>query len=94
MWGPGLRASPRLREVEFSGQVRPHDRTVRYEVEVRRFTDLERSGASMVIGDATMLVDDEPIYSVKRARVGTFQGLSYLDYPHASKNARGGRIDR
>jgi hypothetical protein len=48
----------------------------------------------MVIGDATLLVDDEPIYAIKKARVGTFQGIAYPDYPNLSKNARGGRIER
>ena len=52
------------------------------------------AGASMVIGDATLLVDDDPIYTVKRARVGTFQGIAYPDYPHRSANATGGRMQR
>jgi 3-hydroxyacyl-[acyl-carrier protein] dehydratase/trans-2-decenoyl-[acyl-carrier protein] isomerase len=81
-------------EVEFFGQIRPHDRCVRYEVDVRRYTELEKAGASLVIGDATLLVDGEPIYTVKRARVGTFQGIAYPDYPLPSRNAKGGRIER
>jgi 3-hydroxyacyl-[acyl-carrier protein] dehydratase/trans-2-decenoyl-[acyl-carrier protein] isomerase len=81
-------------EVEFFGQIRPHDRCVRYEVEVRRYTELEKAGASMVIGDATLSVDGAPIYTVKRARVGTFQGIAYPDYPHLSPNAKGGRTLR
>jgi 3-hydroxyacyl-[acyl-carrier protein] dehydratase/trans-2-decenoyl-[acyl-carrier protein] isomerase len=95
-WAGGLGAGRALGcgEVEFFGQVRPHDRCVRYEVDVRRYTEIERAGAAMVIGDATLLVDDEPIYAVKKARVGTFQGLAYADYPNLSQNARGGRIER
>jgi 3-hydroxyacyl-[acyl-carrier protein] dehydratase/trans-2-decenoyl-[acyl-carrier protein] isomerase len=81
-------------EVEFFGQIRPHDRCVRYEVDVRRYTELEKAGASLVIGDATLFVDGEAIYTVKRARVGTFQGIAYPDYPHLSRNAKGGRIER
>jgi 3-hydroxyacyl-[acyl-carrier protein] dehydratase/trans-2-decenoyl-[acyl-carrier protein] isomerase len=81
-------------EVEFSGQIRPHDRMVRYEVDVRRFTELAKSGASLVIGDATLLVDDEPIYTIKRAKVGTFQRIAYGDYPHASERSRGGKMER
>ena len=80
--------------VEFSGQIRPHDACVRTEVDVRRYTQLEKAGASMVIGDATLSVDGEPIYRVERARVGTFQGIAYPDYPFASPNARGGRTLR
>ena len=95
-WAGGLGAGRALGcgEVEFFGQVRPHDRCVRYEVDVRRYTEIERAGAAMVIGDATLLVDDEPIYAVKKARVGTFQGIAYADYPNLSQNARGGRIER
>jgi 3-hydroxyacyl-[acyl-carrier protein] dehydratase/trans-2-decenoyl-[acyl-carrier protein] isomerase len=81
-------------EVEFFGQIRPHDRTVRYEVDVRRYTELEKAGASLVIGDATLSVDGAPIYTVKRARVGTFQGIAYPDYPRLSPNAKGGRTLR
>jgi 3-hydroxyacyl-[acyl-carrier protein] dehydratase/trans-2-decenoyl-[acyl-carrier protein] isomerase len=36
-------------EVVFSGQIRPFNRCVRYEVDVRRFTNLKESGASIVI---------------------------------------------
>jgi 3-hydroxyacyl-[acyl-carrier protein] dehydratase/trans-2-decenoyl-[acyl-carrier protein] isomerase len=95
-WAGGLGAGRALGcgEVEFFGQVRPHDRCVRYEVDVRRYTEIERAGAAMVIGDATLLVDGEPIYAVKKARVGTFQGIAYADYPNPSQNARGGRIER
>ncbi len=51
-------------------------------------------GATLVIGDATLFVDDEPIYEIKRAKVGTFQDIAYFDYPLASSRSRGGKIDR
>lgn len=92
--GPGTGRALGCGEVEFSGQVRPHDHCVRYEIDIRRYTELEKQGASMVIGDATLLVDDEPIYTVKRARVGTFQGIAYGDYPNVSPNATGGQTLR
>lgn len=88
--GPGTGRALGCGEVEFSGQVRPHDRLVRYEIDVRRYTELEKQGASMVIGDATLLVDDEPIYTVNRARVGTFQGIAYETYPDPGPNSKGG----
>ncbi len=74
--------------------VRPHNRVIRYEIEVRRYTELERAGAAMVIGDASLLVDDEPIYTVKKARVGTFRGIAYPDYPLPSANSVGGQMER
>ncbi|MGH7818344.1 MAG: bifunctional 3-hydroxydecanoyl-ACP dehydratase/trans-2-decenoyl-ACP isomerase [Candidatus Binatia bacterium] len=62
-------------EIEFSGQIRPHNRLVRYEVEIVRYASLAASGSTVVVGDGRVLVDDEAIYSVKRAKVGIFQGL-------------------
>jgi 3-hydroxyacyl-[acyl-carrier protein] dehydratase/trans-2-decenoyl-[acyl-carrier protein] isomerase len=95
-WAGGLGSGRALGcgEVEFAGQIRPHDGVVRTEIDVRRYTELEKAGASMVIGDATLFVDDSPIYAVKRARVGTFQGIAYPDYPLPSANSRGGRMER
>ena len=95
-WAGGLGSGRALGcgEVEFFGQIRPHDRCVRYEIDVRRYTELEKAGAAMVIGDASLLVDDEPIYTIKRARVGTFQGIDYPDYPNRSAHSRGGQLER
>ncbi len=95
-WAGGLGSGRALGcgEVEFAGQIRPHDACVRTEIDVRRYTELEKAGASMVIGDATLFVDDAAIYTVKRARVGTFRGIAYPDYPLPSANSRGGRMER
>jgi len=95
-WSGGLGSGRALGcgEVEFFGQIRPHDHVVRYEVDVRRYTELANVGASMVIGDASLLVDGEPIYTVQRAKVGTFQRIDYRDYPHASERSRGGKMER
>ena len=79
-------------EVEFAGQIRPHDRVVRYEIEVVRYQALPSSGSAVVIGDATVLVDGEPIYEIKRAKVGVFRDIDYPDYPQRSPNSRGGRM--
>lgn len=79
-------------EVEFSGQIRPHDSLVRTEVEVRRFADLPAKHAALAIGDATVLVDGNPIYVVKKARVGLFHDIRYADYPASSELSRGGRM--
>ena len=38
--------------------------------------------------------DPKEIYRVEKARVGTFAGIAYDDYPLASENAHGGRDDR
>jgi 3-hydroxyacyl-[acyl-carrier protein] dehydratase / trans-2-decenoyl-[acyl-carrier protein] isomerase len=75
-------------QVEFSGQIRPHNRVVRYEVDVKRCSLL--SGGAVVIGDARVLVDDAAIYTVTGAKVGTFRGIRYSDYPLPSEHSRGG----
>jgi len=95
-WCGGLGAGRALGcgEIEFAGQIRPHDRVVRYEVAIRRYAELSAAGASMAIGDATVEVDGEPIYTIKGAKVGLFRNLSYRDYPAPSERSRGGRIAR
>lgn len=80
-------------EVNFSGQVRPFNRLVRYEVNVRRLTHLQKSKASIVIGDGCILVDGQEIAEVRGARTGLFQGIAYPDYPRRSPNSTGGRMD-
>ena len=80
-------------EVEFAGQIRPRDETVRYEIDVVRYQELPRSGSSIVIGDARVLVDGSPIYEISRAKVGVFRNLDYPDYPWPSENATGGRLE-
>ncbi|MCG8590493.1 MAG: bifunctional 3-hydroxydecanoyl-ACP dehydratase/trans-2-decenoyl-ACP isomerase [Proteobacteria bacterium] len=95
-WRGGVGAGRALGcgEVEFDGQIRPHDRVVRYEIDVRRFTDMKEKGACLVIGDATLSVDGQEIYSVKQAKVGLFRDIDYDDYPWASERSRGGRMER
>jgi len=81
-------------EVEFFGQIRPYDKVIRYEVDVKRYTELKGAGASIVIGDARLLVDGEVIYTVTGARVGLFKDIGYRDFPRQSENSRGGRMER
>jgi 3-hydroxyacyl-[acyl-carrier protein] dehydratase/trans-2-decenoyl-[acyl-carrier protein] isomerase len=92
--GPGSGRALGVGEVDFFGQIRPHDKLVRYEIEVRRYTELPKQGASMVVGNASVKVDDQEIYRIEKARVGTFTGITYSDYPLSSENAHGGRNDR
>lgn len=80
-------------EVAFGGQIRPYNRLVRYEVEVRRFTQLKESGASIVIGEGRVSVDGEPIAEIHGARSGVFQNIAYPDYPRRSANSVGGRME-
>ena len=95
-WSGGLGSGRALGcgEIEFSGQIRPYDHCVRYEIEVRRFTKIAHAGATLVIGDAILLVDDQPIYEIHRAKVGTFRDIGYPDYPNQSANSRGGKMER
>jgi len=80
------------KEVDFFGQIRPHDKVVTYDVEVRRYTEIQ--GTSMVVGSAKVLVDGEEIYSLKDAKVGVFPNIQYKDYPKQSVNSTGGVLRR
>ena len=83
VWRGGLGAGRALgcEGVNFTGQVRPYHRVVRYEIAIRRFTALAESGASVIIGDGAISVDGELIAEVHQARTGLFRGIVYGDYP-------------
>jgi 3-hydroxyacyl-[acyl-carrier protein] dehydratase/trans-2-decenoyl-[acyl-carrier protein] isomerase len=91
---PGSGRALGCKEVEFAGQIRPYDKVVRYEVDIRRFSKLEQSGSAVAIGTAKVLVDGEHIYTVKDAKVGMFRGIAYTDYPARSAKSKGGIMDR
>jgi 3-hydroxyacyl-[acyl-carrier protein] dehydratase/trans-2-decenoyl-[acyl-carrier protein] isomerase len=95
-WRGGLGGGRALgcEEIIFNGQIRHYNRTARYEIEVKRFSHLKDSGASIVIGDGKVFVDDELIMTVKKGRVGIFKGIVYPDYPKRSPNSKGGIIRR
>ena len=95
-WAGGLGSGRALGvgEVEFSGQIRPHDQQVRMEIDVRRFALLRESGSSIAIGDARLLVDGEEIYAIKRAKTGLFRDIAYRGYPNPSSRSRGGKLER
>lgn len=78
------------KDIEFFGQIRPHNRVVRYEVDIRRYAELPKSGTAVAIGSGVVKVDGEPIYTVRDAKVGMFPGIRYANYPHLSHNAVGG----
>ncbi len=81
-------------DVAFNGQIRPYNRCVRFEVDVRRYSLLKESGASIVIGDGRIYVDDELIATVGQARTGVFKNIAYNDYPLRSKHSIGGIMER
>jgi len=79
-------------EVEFSGQVRPRNRVIRYEVDIKRYAELKASGAAIAAGDGRVFVDGELIARIAMARTGIFRGIVYGDYPNPSANSVGGTI--
>lgn len=91
---PGSGRALGCKEVEFAGQIRPYNQLVRYEVDIRRFSMLKDSGSAVAIGTAKVFVDGELIYTIKDAKVGTFLGIAYPDYPMHSANSVGGILDR
>jgi 3-hydroxyacyl-[acyl-carrier protein] dehydratase/trans-2-decenoyl-[acyl-carrier protein] isomerase len=81
-------------EISFNGQIRPFNKSVRYEVDIRRYSRLKESGASVVIGDGRIYVDNELIATVQQARTGVFKDIAYKDYPLRSPNSIGGMMVR
>lgn len=82
-------------EIDFNGQIRPFDKVVRYELDVRRFSIFKESGAAMSIANGKVFVDDQEIYKVSNARVGTFVNIKYTDYPNPdSPHAKGGLVNK
>jgi len=81
-------------EVAFNGQIRPDNKLVRFEIDVRRYSQLKESGASLVVGDGRIYVDDEQIASVAQARTGIFKDIAYRDYPKQSKYSVGGIMQK
>ncbi len=81
-------------EVEFTGQIRPYNKQIRIEIEIRRYSYIEFQKSALALGMGTVYVDGEPIYSVRDARVGIFHGLRYQNYPMPGKNDTGGILQR
>ena len=90
--GQGAGRALGCKEVEFLGQVRPFNKIVRYEINIRRFTNMPQQGSALAVGNGKVFVDDEHIYSVNEAKAGVFKGLAYTDFPKRSKNSVGGAI--
>jgi 3-hydroxyacyl-[acyl-carrier protein] dehydratase/trans-2-decenoyl-[acyl-carrier protein] isomerase len=81
-------------EVEFAGQIRPRDSVVRYEIKIVRYQELPASGAAVAVGDATVAVDGDVIYTIKRAKVGIFRDIAYRHYPWPTERSTGGIMER
>lgn len=95
-WNGGLGSGRALgcSEIEFAGQIRPYDKIMRYEIKIIRYQELPNSGSTIAIGDACILIDESPVYEIKRARVGLFRDIRYPDYPTPSEHSRGGRMNQ
>lgn len=81
-------------EVEFQGQVRPHNKLIRIEIDIRRYSYIESKKSALALANGNLFVDDELIYQVKDARVGIFGGLRYKNYPMLGENHLGGILIR
>jgi 3-hydroxyacyl-[acyl-carrier protein] dehydratase/trans-2-decenoyl-[acyl-carrier protein] isomerase len=67
---PGRGRALGVGQVRFTGQVLPHAKRVRYEIDIRRVL---RGKLRMVIADGKTFVDDRLIYAAEDLRVGLFQ---------------------
>jgi 3-hydroxyacyl-[acyl-carrier protein] dehydratase / trans-2-decenoyl-[acyl-carrier protein] isomerase len=80
------------KEINFFGQIRPHNKIVTYEVMIKRFIQIKSISAAIAIGSANVFVDQQAIYVIKEAKVGIFTGIQYDNYPHLDDNAIGGSL--
>lgn len=80
------------KEIEFAGQIRPHNKKVTYDITIKRYAEMKEQGCSIAIGTATVLVDGEAIYTINDAKVGIFKDIQYNDYPKLSPHAIGGKL--
>jgi len=78
------------KEISFSGQIRPHNKRVRYEVNIRRYQTISQTNTALILGSAKVFVDGQPIYDIQDAKVGTFRDIQYTTYPLMGPNAVGG----
>lgn len=78
--------------IEFFGQIRPHNKIVRYEIDIKRFSNLAAQDAAIAIGSAKVFVDDQEIYTINDAKAGIFKNIQYRDYPHNSEQSLGGQL--
>lgn len=67
--GPGKGRALGVGDVKFTGQVEPHAKLVRYEVNIKRVISRR---LYMGIGDARVLLDGEEIYTMRDLKVGLF----------------------
>lgn len=79
MGGLGAGRALGMKEVIFNGQIRPHNKIVKYDVHNLKF--IKSSGQSSMVGDANVYVDNKLIYEIKGQKVATFFGIKYDNYP-------------
>ena len=84
MGAPGSGRALGSKEIAFNGQIRPHNKVVKYEIQNLKF--VKTVGQALMIGDANVYVDDKLIYEIKGQRVGAFTGIKYECYPWEGKN--------
>ena len=72
-------------EAEYFGQIRPHHKIVRYEVDIKRVSYSSATDSTLLVADASVFVDDKHIYQISSARIGIFQHLKYREYPYVRK---------
>ena len=69
-------------EVVFTGQIRPQNRVVQFDIDVMRFRQMKNNQTNIVIANAEIRADDNPVATVKKAKSGIFRGIAYKNYPY------------
>ncbi|KAA3639083.1 MAG: bifunctional 3-hydroxydecanoyl-ACP dehydratase/trans-2-decenoyl-ACP isomerase, partial [Proteobacteria bacterium] len=70
----------------------PHNKVVRYEIDIKRLSNMAAQDAAIAIGSAKVFVDDQEIYTINDAKAGICKNIQYRDYPHESEHSIGGKL--
>ncbi len=81
-------------QIEFNGQIRPYNKIIRYEINIIRYSEFKEQGLTLALANGYLFIDNEPIYEVKKAKVGVFRDIAYKGYPLKNKNYLGGIIKK
>ena len=84
MGAPGSGRALGAKEITFNGQIRPHNKVVKYELQNLKFVKMPLQ--SLTIGDANVYVDGKLIYEIKGQKVGAFADIKYECYPWEGPN--------
>lgn len=84
MGGVGTGRALGAKEISFNGQIRPHNKIVRYELIDLKI--IKTPNQSVCMGNANVYVDNKLIYEIKGQKIGLYHNIKYSTYPWEGQN--------